>query len=128
MYVHRATALLGTNSSSLRAVVEMEFVRAARQSVTGKTLTVVEDDVVRFNERYVFTPRLASENGLSVRSVSARLANLGIRPVIAGKRPVHALWDREMLNGINLVERWVTATGELSEQSSLSLEGSQPPL
>ena len=84
----------------------------------------MEDDVLRFDERYVFTPKLASDNGLSVRSVSARLANLGIRPVTGGRRPVHALWERETLKGINFLERWVTATGELSEQSSLLLETS----
>lgn len=112
----------GTNSCSLRAVVEVGFVRAARRSVTGKILTVVEDDVARFSERYVFTPKLASENGLSATSVSARLGNLGIGPILAGKRPVHALWDREMLAGVNFLERWVTSAGVLSEQSSLSLE------
>jgi hypothetical protein len=122
MYVHRATALLSTNSCSLRAVVEAGFVRAVRRSVTGKVLTVVEDDVARFGERYIFTPKLASENGLSAISVSARLANLGIGPILTGKPPIHALWDREMLAGVNFLERWVTRAGVLSEQSSLSLE------
>jgi hypothetical protein len=99
--------------------VEAGHVRAASRSATGKILTVIEDDVVAFAQRYVFTPKLAAELGLSVRNISRGLLRLGVEPVWAGRRPVHALWDRDAFDTEDLLQRWVTATGELSEQSSL---------
>jgi hypothetical protein len=119
IYTHTASGILGTNSSSLRAAVEAGHVRAASRSATGKILTVIEDDVVAFAQRYVFTPKLAAELGLSVRNISRGLLRLGVEPVWAGRRPVHALWDRDAFDTEDLLQRWVTATGELSEQSSL---------
>ena len=119
IYTHTASGMLGTNSSSLRAAVEEGHVRAASRSTTGKILTVIEEDVVAFARRYVFTPKLSSELGLSVRNISRGLLRLGVAPVWAGKRPVHALWDRDAFDAGDLLLRWVTASGELSEQSSL---------
>lgn len=119
IYTHTACGVLGTNSSSLRAAVELGHVKAASRSATGKILTVIEDDVVAFAQRYVFTPKLAAELGLSVRNVSRSLIRLGVEPVWAGRRPVHALWDRDAFDTGDLLLRWVTASGELSEQSSL---------
>jgi len=56
-------SILGTNSCSLRAAVQRGYVGAVSQSVSGKILTVSEADVADFMERYVFTPKLASELG-----------------------------------------------------------------
>lgn len=89
------------------------------RSTTDKVLTVVEADVLEFAGRYAFTPKLASELGLSVRSVSRNLARLGISPVWPGIRPVHALWDRQSFDIGDLLGRWTTTEGVLSEQSSL---------
>lgn len=119
IYTHTASGILGTNSSGLRAAVEEGYVRAASRSRTGKILTVIEDDVVAFAQRYVFTPKLAAELGLSVRNISRALQRLGVEPVWPGRRPVHALWDRDAFSTGDLLRRWVTASGELSEQSSL---------
>ena len=119
IYTHTASGILGTNSSGLRAAVEEGYVRAASRSRTGKILTVIEDDVVAFAQRYVFTPKLAAELGLSVRNITRGLLRLGIEPVWPSKRPVHALWDRNAFATGDLLRRWVTTSGELSEQSSL---------
>lgn len=119
IHVHTATSLLGTNSCSLRAAVQRGYVAAVSQSVSGKILTVSEADVVNFAERYVFTPKLASECGLSVTSTSRGLARLGVQPVIQGRKPVHSLWDRWAFEMEDLLVRWVTASGDLSQQSSL---------
>lgn len=119
IYTHVASGILGTNSSGVRAAVEEGHVRAASRSQTGKILTVIEDDVVAFAQRYVFTPKLAAELGLSVRNICRSLLRLGVEPVWPGKRPVHALWDRDTFDAGDLLRRWVTASGELSEQSSL---------
>lgn len=119
IYTHTASGILGTNSASLRAAVEDGHVRAASRSTTGKILTVIEEDVAAFARRYVFTPKLAAELGLSVRNISRRLLRLGVEPVWTGNRPVHALWDRDKFDAGDLLRQWVTATGELSEQSSL---------
>lgn len=119
IHVHTATGLLGTNSCSLRAAVKTGYVRAVSQSVAGKILTVSETDVAAFAARYVFTPKLASESGLSATSVVRGLAKLGVEPVFKGKRPVHTLWDRSTFDLEDLLVRWTTASGELSQQSSL---------
>jgi len=119
IYTHAASGILGTNSASLRAAVEDGHVRAASRSATGKILTVIEEDLLTFAQRYVFTPKLAAELGLSVRNISRGLLRLGVEPVWPGKRPVHALWDRDAFDAGDLLRRWVTASGELSEQSSL---------
>lgn len=119
IYVHTASGLLGTNSSGLKAAVDAGLIRAARRSRTDKVLTVVETDVLEFVDKYVFTPKLASELGLSVKSVATNLARLQITPVWPAARPVHALWERGKLDHEVLLRRWVTAHGKLSEQSSL---------
>lgn len=119
MPVHTATSLLGTNTCSLRVVVQQGYVRAMSRSVTGKILTVSEADVLQFAERYVFTPKLASECGLSATSVARGLARLEIKPVMRGEQHVHTLWDRSAFELEDLLVRWVTASGELSQQSSL---------
>ncbi|MFN4297251.1 MAG: hypothetical protein ACK4FB_10450 [Brevundimonas sp.] len=119
VYVHTATGILGTNSSSLRAAVEAGFIRASTRSATDKILTVVEADVDAFSSRYIFTPKLASKLGLSIRSVNQNLARLDVKPIWPGKRPVHALWEKSSYDEGQLLERWITAAGALSEQSSL---------
>lgn len=119
IYVHTATSLLGTNSCSLRAIVQRGYVRATSQSSVGKILTVSEADVFAFAEAYAFTPRLASESGLSPVSVARGLAHLGVQPVFKGKRPIHTLWDRSSFDPKDLLVRWITASGDLSQQSSL---------
>lgn len=119
IYVHVATGILGTNSSSLRAAVDAGHIRSASRSATGKVLTVVEADVLAFAERFVFTPKLAAELGLSATSVFRNLARLQVSPVWPGVRPVHALWDRRSFDTDVLLGRWVTSSGAMSEQSSL---------
>ncbi len=119
IYVHVAAGILGTNSSGIRAAVDAGHISSLSRSTTDKVLTVVEADVLEFAGRYAFTPKLASELGLSVRSVSRNLARLGISPVWPGIRPVHALWDRQSFDIGDLLGRWTTTEGVLSEQSSL---------
>lgn len=119
VYVHVAAGILGTNSSGIRAAVDAGYITAQNRSITDKVLTVVESDVLEFASRFVFTPKLASEVGLSVRSVSCNLARLGIKPVWPGMRPVHALWKRTSFDVNDILERWTTTEGILSEQSSL---------
>lgn len=94
-------------------------IRSASRSATDKVLTVVEADVLAFAERFVFTPKLAAELGLSATSVSRNLARLQVSPMWRGARPVHALWDRQSFDTDALLGRWITAAGVLSEQSSL---------
>ena len=119
IYVHVATGILGTNSSSLRAAVDAGHIRSASRSATDKVLTVIEADVLAFAERFVFTPKLAAELGLSAVSVSSNLARLQVSPIWPGARAVHALWDRRSFDTGVLLGRWVTSSGALSEQSSL---------
>ena len=119
MYVHTATGILGTNSCSLRAAVEAGYIRASTRSAADKILTVVEADVDTFSSRYIFTPKLASQLGLSIKSVSRNLARLNVKPIWTGKRPLHALWEKSSYDEGQLLERWVTTAGVLSEQSSL---------
>ncbi|WP_396595799.1 hypothetical protein [Brevundimonas sp. R86498] len=119
MYVHTATGILGTNSFSLRAAVEAGYIRASTRSATDKILTVVEADVHAFSSCYIFTPKLASKLGLSIRSVNRNLARLDVKPIWPGERPIHALWEKSSYDEGQLLERWVTAAGVLSEQSSL---------
>ncbi len=119
VYVHVATGILGTNSSSLRAAVDAGHIRSASRSATDKVLTVIEADVLAFAERFVFTPKLAAELGLSATSVFRNLARLQVSPVWPGIRPVHALWDRRSFDTDVLLGRWVTSSGAMSEQSSL---------
>lgn len=119
IYVHVATGILGTNSSSLRAAIDAGYIRSATRSATDKVLTVFEADVLAFAERFVFTPKLAAELGLSATSVSRNLDRLKVIAKWQGVRPVHTLWDRNSFDASELLRRWVTAAGVLSEQSSL---------
>ncbi len=119
IYVHVATGILGTNSSSLRAAVDAGHIRSASRSASDKVLTVVEADVLAFAVRFAFTPKLAAELGLSTTSLSRNLARLQVSPMWPGARPIHALWDRQSFETDVLLGRWVTAAGVLSEQSAL---------
>jgi hypothetical protein len=103
----------------LRAAVDAGHIRSASRSATDKVLTVVEADVLAFAERFVFTPKLAAELGLSATSVFRNLARLQVSPVWPGIGPVHALWDRRSFDTDVLLGRWVTSSGAMSEQSSL---------
>jgi hypothetical protein len=115
VYVHVATARLGTNSSSLRAVVDLGMIRSGSTSVTGKVLTVSERDVDEFDALYAFTPKIAAEMGLSATGITKQLRRLGAAPVMRGTRPVHTLWSRSDVEAIDLLQRWELSSADASQ-------------
>lgn len=67
-----AIDFLGTNSASLRFAIDQGFIGVTKMTVRGSVSALKEKDVVAFSQRYVFTPRLSTETGISEIALAKR--------------------------------------------------------
>ena len=88
---------LGTNGPSLRGAFEHGLIRVVKQTLRGGISLLDEHDVRAFSERYVFTPKLSAETGISSFALIKMMHRHCVSPVLSGPKPIHSLWDRDSL-------------------------------
>ena len=101
-----AIDFLGTNSASLRVAIDNGLITAIKTTLRGSVSVLDREEVLSFSGKYVFTPKLSSETGISENALAKVLKLRGIQPVLTGRAPVQTLWERESLNLTDLLGAW----------------------
>lgn len=101
-----AIDFLGTNSASLRFAIDQGFIGVTKMTVRGSVSALEEEGVMAFSRKYVFTPQLSTETGISENALAKALRLRGVQPVFSGRAPIQALWDRDSLNLGDLLGAW----------------------